>query len=85
MSHSAAAEAIVFKSSTQIERIHRLQRPSLWIAGFGLLVALAGLFLAPDEFWRAWLFAWLFWLEMGLGGLGLALLHHLAGGRWSGA
>ncbi len=69
---------------TQTNRIRRLQRPALWVAAGGLLVALAGFFLDRTEFWHAYLFAYIFWLEIALGGLGLVLLHHLAGGRWSG-
>ena len=68
---------------TQTNRVRCLQRPALWVGAGGLLVALAGFFLERAEFWHAWLFAWIFWLEVGLGGLGLVLLHHLAGGRWS--
>ena len=68
---------------TQINRMRGIQRPALWVAAGGLLVALAGLLLDQAEFWRAYLFAYLFWLEIALGCLGLVLLHHLAGGRWS--
>ena len=85
MSQSAAAETIVSTSETQSARLRRLQRPGLIALGIGLLAALAGFFLDRDEFWRAYLFAWIFCLEIGLGGLGLVLLHHLAGGRWSAA
>lgn len=68
---------------TQTVQLQRLQRPALGLAAIGLLAAVAGIFLDPDEFWRAYLFAWLFCVEIGLGGLGLALLHRVAGGRWS--
>ena len=67
----------------QTVRLQRLQQPALGLAGIGLLAALAGLFLDRGEFWRAYLFAWLFCVEIGRGGLGLALLHRVAGGRWS--
>jgi len=83
MTHSSEAEAAVVIGATQPARIARLGRSALWLAGFGVLIALAGFFMDRAELWRAYLFAWLFCLEIGLGGLGLVLLHHLAGGRWS--
>ncbi len=51
----------------------------------GLLVylfSLFAIFLNTSAFFRAYLFAWLFWCGMGLGGFGLLMLHHLVGGRW---
>lgn len=61
----------------------RWQRPALLIGGLGLLLALVGLVVDRPQFWQSYLLAYLFWLEIGLGGLGFVLLHHLVGGRWS--
>lgn len=63
-----------------ISRSQRMALVALTVGGAGALV---GLFVDRNEFWRAYLLAWLFCVEIGLGGLGLALLHHVAGGRWS--
>src|SRR5690242_6234742 len=34
------------------------------------------------SFFKAWLFAWLFWLAICLGGMALSMLHVLTGGGW---
>ncbi len=83
MSHMAQSELTPVISAAPHERIGALRRPALWVAGGGAVFAVAGFFLDRPEFWNAYLLAWLFWLGMGLGGLGLGLLHHVSGGRWS--
>jgi hypothetical protein len=45
-------------------------------------VSLVGPFVAPDQFYRSYLIAYLFWLGLPLGCLALALLYHLSGGAW---
>lgn len=60
-----------------------LQRGGFLGALFGLLLALWGLFVDPVQFWRSYLLAYIFWLQIGLGCLGMVMLHHLVGGRWS--
>jgi hypothetical protein len=61
----------------------RFRRPALLVALVGLGLAILGAFLDREQFWRSYLLAFLFWLEIGLGCLGLLMLHHLVGGRWS--
>ncbi|MEO8051355.1 MAG: ATP-binding protein, partial [Acidobacteriota bacterium] len=43
--------------------------------------AVAGLFW-PDRFFPSYLVAYLFWIGIGLGCLGITMLHHLVGGAW---
>jgi hypothetical protein len=64
-------------------QLKRIQRPSLIIGLAGLVLAVAGAWLDLEQFWRSYLLAYIFWLEIALGCLGLVMLHHLAGGRWS--
>lgn len=63
--------------------LRQFQRPALIVGGVGLLLALIGAVLERTQFWQSYLFAYIFWLEIGLGCLGLVMLHHLVGGRWS--
>ena len=70
----------LFMSEVALER---LQRNSLLVGLLAAGLALLGLFLSWTHFWQAYLLAYLFWLEIALGCLGLLLLHHLVGGRWS--
>ena len=41
-----------------------------------------GLFLQPAQFFRSYLFAFLFWAGVALGCLSLLMIHHLTGGIW---
>ena len=69
---------------TPISPFKRLQGPSLIVGLVGFVLALVGAFLDQTQFWQSYLLAYIFWLEMGLGCLGLLMVHHLVGGRWSG-
>ena len=59
-------------------------QPIAWALGLtGLVLAVVAAFFNQEQFWRSYLLAYLFWLEIGLGCLGLLMVHHLVGGRWS--
>lgn len=73
----------MYESITTTSSLQRLQRPALSVALAGLALAAIGAFLNLEQFWRAYLLAYVFWLEIALGCLGLVMLHHLVGGRWS--
>jgi hypothetical protein len=34
------------------------------------------------QFFNSYLFAWLFWLSLSMGGMALSMMHHLTGGGW---
>lgn len=68
---------------THSTSLNRFRRPALLVALAGLALAVLGAWLDLRQFWRSYLLAYLFWLEIGLGCLALVMLHHLAGGRWS--
>jgi hypothetical protein len=64
-------------------QLGRWQRSSLLIGIAGVLLAIVGYLLTDwTEFLRAYLFAYLFWTGMGIGCLGILLLHHTVGGKW---
>ncbi len=63
-------------------RIDTLNRGALVAAGLGVLGCLVGLATNPDQFFRSYLFAFLFWVGIAVGSLGLGMIHHLTGGRW---
>ena len=64
------------------ESVGRLQQTALVVGVLGLLGSIAGWFIKPDEFYRAYLVAFLFVLGWSLGSLGLLMLQHLTGGHW---
>ncbi len=49
--------------------------------GAGLLFVIGGL-MNPAQGLRSYLFAFLFWLGLGIGCQSLLMIHHLSGGRW---
>jgi hypothetical protein len=48
----------------------------------GLVVCALGFFLARDQFFRAWLIAFLLFLGIALGSTALMMVQHLSGGAW---
>jgi hypothetical protein len=62
--------------------VDRLERRALPVAGLGLLVCAVGLLTNPDQFYRSWLFAFLFWMGMSVGCLSILAISHLTGGMW---
>ena len=60
----------------------RLERMALVSGGVFLLAAAAGFALDRGQFFRSWLFGFLFWVGIGVGSLGLAMLNQLTGGLW---
>ena len=60
----------------------RIQRWALRAGGGGLLLAIIGAFFNADHFFRAYLFAYLFWLGISLGSFAWLLIYHMTGGAW---
>jgi hypothetical protein len=65
-----------------VPALARLQQRGLIVGGAGLALAVVGLFLDSDQFFRSWLIAFLFVLGLALGSLALLMLQHLSGGQW---
>jgi hypothetical protein len=63
-------------------RLDRIQARALAAGGLGLLVSLAAWVLWPDRLLPSYLVAYVFWVGLALGCLGLTMLHHLVGGSW---
>lgn len=54
-----------------------------WTIGFACLALTAiGLFFSREQFFRSYLWAFLFWFGLGMGCLPLLMLYHLVGGSW---
>ena len=64
--------------------LSRFQRLALIVGGVASLLSVVGLFLSPAAFWPAYLVGYVFWVGIPAACLGLLMVHHLAGGRWSG-
>lgn len=62
--------------------VHRMQRIALAVGVLLLAVCVAAGLASPDQFFRSYLIAYLFWFGIGFGCLVILMLHHVAGGGW---
>ena len=62
--------------------IDKIRSRSMVVGVVGAVLALIGYVTAPDAFYRAYLLAFMIWLGVSLGSLGLLLVIHLTNGRW---
>jgi hypothetical protein len=63
-------------------RMERLQWAALIVGMGGLALCGLGVLLDPVQFFRSYLLAYIFWLGLPLGCLGILMLHYLVGGTW---
>lgn len=63
-----------------LNRIRQIALVAGLVGGIALAV---GAFLQPARFFQAYLPGYIFWTQVGLGCLGILLIHHVAGGAWS--
>jgi hypothetical protein len=59
-----------------------MQQRSLVIGAIGAIASVAGVYLAPDSFYSAYLTGFMFWLGLSLGCMAILMLYHLVGGAW---
>lgn len=69
-------------TATRSAVLERLERAGLGGAVVFLLALTAGLAIDRAQFFRSYLLGYLFWVLVGVGSLGLAMLSHLTGGLW---
>jgi hypothetical protein len=55
---------------------------ALLIGAAAVVVCGVGFAMNRDQFFRAWLIAYLVWLSVTLGSMGFMMIHHLSGGSW---
>lgn len=62
--------------------ISRLGRRSMAIGSVGVALTALGLVIARDTILQSYLIAYVFWMGITLGSLGVLMIHHLTGGGW---
>ena len=67
---------------TRSAALDRLERTGLGLGVVFLLALAAGLLADRAQFFRSYLYGYLFWVMVGVGSLGLGMLSHLTGGLW---
>ncbi len=79
---SAQMSALTSAPASLEPRIQRVRLISLIAGGAAIALAAATAHLDPAQFFRSYLVAYLYWVSIALGCLGIILLHHLVGGGW---
>jgi hypothetical protein len=59
-----------------------IQRIAAVVGVAGLALCGFGFMSSPEQFYRAWLVAFLFWWGVSLGSMAWMMVHHLSGGQW---
>lgn len=68
--------------TTLESRLDRVQRLAFIAGAAGLILCAVGAAVDRDQFFRSWLWAFLYWNGMAVGSLGIMLLNNVVGGRW---
>ena len=62
--------------------LDRIRGTALVVGVVGILATLVGGAIDATQFFRSYLFAFLFWTGIGLGCMSILMIHHLSGGIW---
>jgi hypothetical protein len=62
--------------------LRRVRRATLLVGLGGVALCVLGAFVSREQFFRAYLVAYLFWLGIALGSLAILMLQYLTGGAW---
>jgi len=62
--------------------ISRLGGRALIAGVAGVVASVAGFMMVGDAFWQSYLIAFIFWIGITLGSLGVLMIQHLSGGAW---
>jgi hypothetical protein len=73
---------IASSTDLRLPQFDRLRRGMLISGVMGILVSVPGLLRAPDQFYRSYLLAFIFWIGIPVGSMAILMLHHLTGGGW---
>jgi hypothetical protein len=63
--------------------LSQLGSRSMIIAVIGIVASVAGYAVMGDQFWQSYLIAYIFWIGITLGSLGVLMIQHLTGGKWT--
>lgn len=62
--------------------LRRYQRYGVYLGGAAVLASMVAFLTVPTTFLRGYLIAYMFWLGIALGSMGILMLQYITGGRW---
>lgn len=62
--------------------LHSYQSRARMVGVIAFIVCLVDAFFSPVQFFRSYLFAYVFWIGFPLGGMAIVMMNHLTGGNW---
>jgi len=68
--------------SLSLPELGPVRRWALIVGGVGAALSLVGAFIEPAQFFHSYLVAYVYWLGLGVGCLGVVMVYHLTGGGW---
>lgn len=69
-------------SPSSLPQLSGLRRGALVVGALGVVLTLIGAVVDPAQFFHSYLVAFMYWLGLGLGCLGVVMVYHLTGGGW---
>jgi hypothetical protein len=63
--------------------LNRLGMRGLIFGAIGIGAVLIGYLWGPDRFWDSYLIGYMFWIGITVGSLGVLMVQHLSGGKWT--
>ena len=60
----------------------RVQQRSMLVGIAGMILLMVGAVFSTGQFYKSYLFAYVFWISLPLGCFGILMLHHMVSGRW---
>jgi len=72
------------ESEALTPKLKGIQQRLLIAGAAGLVLAIiVGFFKPAGQFFQSYLFAYIFWIQVSIGGMIVVMIHHVAGGTWS--
>jgi hypothetical protein len=79
---SAGMSTMTTNASAAQPDFARPQKIALAVGAGGFALCALGWLVSPDQFFRSYLMAYVFWVGLAIGCLPLMMIHHMTGGAW---
>ncbi len=69
-------------ANLNLPELGRLRQRATLVGTAAIVLCLVGAFFNREQFFRSYLFAYVYWVGIATGSLAILMLHHLSGGAW---